>query len=149
MSTLPKLTYEGVSGSSFPNLSQLDSLAQQEMAFNALEAQKARDFNAEQAQINRDWQEQMSNTAVERQYSQYKALGINPYAMLSHGTASTPSGSSASGSSATYSGYAAANRSASASESNTKLTTSSNERIAIINGLFKTLSAFAMAPIKK
>lgn len=124
-----------------------NTVAQQEMAFNALEAQKARDFNADQAQINRDWQEQMSNTAIQRQYSQYKALGINPYAMLSHGTASTPSGSSASGPSASYSGYAAANRSAVASERNTAKTTASNERVAIVNGLFRAFTAFALATV--
>lgn len=126
-------------------------LANAEMAYNAFEAQKSRDFNAEQAQINRDWQELMSNTALERQYKQYKSLGLNPYAMLSHGGASTPSGSSASSSPASYSGFASAYKSSSSSEHNAALSARSNERIAFINGIFRTLTAFgiaSMSPIK-
>lgn len=92
--------------------------------FSALEAQKNRDFNAEQARVardfsameaqkNRDFQERMSSTAYSRAMADIKSQGINPYAVLSWGSASTPGGSSAQSFSA--SGQNASSHSASGS----------------------------------
>lgn len=55
-----------------------------EQAFNALEAEK-----------NRNWQEQMSNTAFQRQAQDLQQAGFNPALITGLSGASTPVGSSA------------------------------------------------------
>lgn len=53
-------------------------------------------FNADEAQKQREWEQQMSDTAYQRQVADMRAAGINPaMAMGSAQGASTPSGSAA------------------------------------------------------
>ena len=64
-------------------------------------------YNAEQAALNRQWQEEMSNTAVQRQVADMEQAGINPAAAFSSGSASgasTPGGATASAGSGSSSG---------------------------------------------
>ena len=59
--------------------------------------QEANAFNASEAQKQRDWETQMSNTAIQRSVQDAQAAGVNPALMFGNlGSASTPSGSSAS-----------------------------------------------------
>lgn len=82
--------------------------AELERAFNAEQASIAREFNSAEAQKNRDYQERMSNTAYQRAKADMVAAGLNPYLMIGHGGASSPSGSSASSPSASASSARAA-----------------------------------------
>lgn len=64
-----------------------------------LSQQAANAFSAEQAQLQRDWQENMANTAYQRQVHDMRKAGLNPYLSYGQGGSATPSGSSASASS--------------------------------------------------
>lgn len=57
---------------------------------------EANDFSAVEAQKQRDWEEQMSNTAYQRQVADMRAAGVNPAMAMNGSGASVPSGSSAS-----------------------------------------------------
>lgn len=54
-------------------------------------------FNAAEAEKNRQYQSDMSNTAYQRVIADLKAAGLSPMLAYGQGSASTPSGSSASG----------------------------------------------------
>ncbi|QXP07923.1 MAG: DNA pilot protein [Arizlama microvirus] len=60
---------------------------------NAQNAQDAGNFNAAEAAKNRDWQQQMSNSAYQRQVTDMKQAGLNPMLSANMSGASSPSGS--------------------------------------------------------
>lgn len=68
--------------------------------FNAEEAEKQREFESAEADKARAWQEEMSNTAVQRQANDLQTAGFNPWLAVSGSGASTGSVGIANGDSA-------------------------------------------------
>lgn len=76
--------------------SLVESWIHKETGYELSGAEKqANEFSAAEAQKQRDWEEQMSNTAYQRQVADMRAAGINPAMAMNGSGASTPSGSSA------------------------------------------------------
>lgn len=125
---------------------------------------EANAFTAQEAQKQRDWEEQMSNTAYQRQAADMRAAGVNPALMMNGGSsgASTPSGASASSVSPTGNGVSMSElmqmyllplqkRAAEANIKNTeakterekeetKLTAAKTENMALVNAYYPTVT---------
>lgn len=83
-------------GASAYNTAKSQQFAREQMQFQQASADRAMAFNSAEAQKNRVWQEQMSNTAHQREVKDLIAAGLNPVLSANAG-ASTPSGATASG----------------------------------------------------
>lgn len=73
-------------------------IANNQMGFQAYQADMNRKFNSDEAEKTRLWQEHMSNTAHQREVSDLVKAGLNPVLGITNlNGSSTPSGASAQG----------------------------------------------------
>lgn len=87
-----------ISQISASNTAKSQASADKQMQYQTESNAKAMEFSAAEAEKNRQWQEQMSNTAHQREVEDLMKAGLNPVLSVMGGSgASTPSGSSASG----------------------------------------------------
>lgn len=89
--------YEGQQSANDANV----QIAQQNSAFNAVEAQKQRDWASYQAEVNRTFQHDMARTVWQHAVDDMKLAGLNPMLAYQQGGNPAPSGSNPSGAAAT------------------------------------------------
>lgn len=73
------------------------TFAREQMKWQEEQNAKAMAYNSAEAQKLRDWQENLSNTAHQREVKDLIAAGLNPILSTNSSGATTPSGASASG----------------------------------------------------
>lgn len=93
---------DGIGNSFTGNLDYQRQLAllERQNSYNVASAQADRAFNAAEAQKARDWQEQQNRTQYLRAAEQFRQLGINPAVLAFGGSAGSAASGSASGTTA-------------------------------------------------
>lgn len=93
-------TYSSAVNNSDTNsiLSQVSQLAEYNTAKSIEIMREQNQFNHDEAELDRNWQEQMSNTAHQREVKDLLSAGLNPILSANNSGASTGSGAQASAS---------------------------------------------------